>query len=94
MSLCLETPCGPHLKDFDWKLNLTVASDKVASMSNPVALFSFDVTQPVSDLEIAEDPYAEEKAVKNVVVEMNQAELSKFVAQLENMVITMRNVTV
>jgi hypothetical protein len=88
-----EAPsCGPYLKDFDWKLNLTVASDKFATLAQPTSIWSFDITKPVSDLEQAEDPESKSKAVTNVVLEMNQAELKKFVDQLETVAGVMRSV--
>ncbi len=88
-----EAPsCGPYLKDFDWKLNLTVASDKFATLAQPTSVWSFDVARPVSDLEVAEDPESKTKAVTNVVLEMNQTELKKFVEQLETVAGVMRSV--
>ena len=93
-ALAERSMCMPYLKDFDWRVSLIVASDKFANMATPVATFSLNVAEPVSDLELAEDPEAEEKAMSNVVVEMTRPELTRFVQQLEQMAATMRDVSI
>lgn len=91
-SVALQTHFCFFFKDFDWKLNLTVASDKFASLAQPTSVWSFDIAQPVTDLEQAEDADSKAKASKNVVLEMNQIELKKFVEQLEAVAAVMRSV--
>lgn len=81
-ALAAAPSCAPFLRDFDWKLNLTLSSDKAASLNVPVMLLSLNVAQPLSDAERAQDPRAGEQ---RHVVEMTQPELAKFVAQLEAM---------
>ena len=93
-ALAERSTCMPYLKDFDWRVSLIVASDKFANMATPVATFSLNVAEPVSDLELAEDPEAEEKAMSNVVVEMTRPELTRFVQQLEQMAASMRDVSI
>ncbi len=88
-----EAPsCGPFLKDFDWKVSLTVASDRFASLATPTSVWSFDVATPVSDAQLAADPESKKEAQKKVVLEMNQTELKRFVDQLETVAGVMRSV--
>lgn len=84
--LASQPTCTPYLKDFDWKLNLSVSSDKAASLNAPVVLLSLNVGQPQSDVEAAEKPG---EVGERHVVELTQAELVKLVAQLEAMNVAM-----
>ncbi len=81
-ALAANPTCTPFLRDFDWKLNLTLSSDKAASLNAPVLLLSLNIAQPLSDAERAQDAHAGEE---RHVVELTQPELAKFVAQLEAM---------
>ena len=72
-------------------MNVTLAGDKFAALNAPTAIFSFDIADTVSDIEMAENEKAEKESIQNVVVEMNQQELTRFVAQLEQMNLVMRD---
>ena len=91
LALALKPSCGPYLKDYDWKTSLTVASDTFASLSVPVTTFALEVAQPMSDLEVAENV---QESSETVIVEMNQSELTRFVQQLENIAVVMRDVSI
>jgi hypothetical protein len=88
-----EAPsCGVFLKDFDWKVNLTIASDRYANLATPTSVWSFDVATPVSDTQLAADPESAQRARSNLVVEMNATELKRFADQLETIATVMRGV--
>lgn len=77
--MAAQPSCTPYLKDFDWKLNLTLSSDKAASLNTPVVLLSLNVVQP-KGVGAGGDGAGEKH-----VVELTQPDLAKLVAQLEAM---------
>ncbi|XP_077984363.1 COMM domain-containing protein 8-like [Glandiceps talaboti] len=58
-----------HFTDFDWKLKLAMASDKLASVHEPLVTLDLDLQ--------------EEQGKKSVSVEMNEEELKKMIMSLE-----------
>jgi len=83
--------CAPYLKDFDWKLNLTVASNQIATLKTPTVLLSLNIDKPQTDNELAEQTASKHQS--NHVIELNQADLQKMITQLESMTSAMSNVT-
>ncbi|KAK6976938.1 COMM domain-containing protein 8 [Biomphalaria glabrata] len=71
--LIQDTTAVSHsvLADFDWKLKLTLASDKLASLQEPLLQLSMDVRQSNGKRKI-------------VTVELDQSELSKLISSLES----------
>ncbi|XP_077984562.1 COMM domain-containing protein 8-like [Glandiceps talaboti] len=58
-----------HFTDFDWKLKLAMANDKLASVHEPLVTLDLDLQ--------------EEQGKKSVTVEMNEEELKKMITSLE-----------
>ncbi|KAK3744884.1 hypothetical protein QZH41_013770 [Actinostola sp. cb2023] len=58
-----------YLKDFDWKVKMVLASDKIASIRKPVISVDFDISQG--------------NRVKPVTVEMSKEELKNLITSLE-----------
>ncbi|EDO26211.1 predicted protein, partial [Nematostella vectensis] len=58
-----------QLKDFDWKLKMVLASDKLASIRKPLVTIDFDIRRSDSD--------------QHVSVELSQEELHSVITSLE-----------
>ncbi|KAL9972546.1 hypothetical protein ACROYT_G018874 [Oculina patagonica] len=70
-SLVLSTAAitNSYLKDFDWKVKMTMSSDKLASIKEPVVAVDFDVVESGKD--------------RNVSVELTKEELNNLISSLE-----------
>nr|XP_058952180.1 COMM domain-containing protein 8-like [Pocillopora verrucosa] len=58
-----------YLKDFDWKVKMTMSSDKLASVKEPTVTLDFDVNESGKD--------------RNVSVELSKEELDNLISSLD-----------
>ncbi|PFX27611.1 COMM domain-containing protein 8 [Stylophora pistillata] len=58
-----------YLKDFDWKVKMTMSSDKLASVKEPTVTLDFDVEERGKD--------------RNISVELSKEELDNLISSLE-----------
>ena len=65
---------NPVLKDFDWKLNVVLASDKMVNINEPL----LDL-----ELKIKNDSAEPAKKEEVVTVELNKEELNNLITSLE-----------
>lgn len=72
LKLVQETTAVSHsvLSDFDWKLKLAMASDKLASLQEPLLQVDFNIREASGDC-------------KQVVVELDKSELARLIISLE-----------
>ncbi|KAJ7382184.1 COMM domain [Desmophyllum pertusum] len=70
-SLVLKTAAitNSYLKDFDWKVKMTMSSDKLASIKEPTVTVDFDIDESGKD--------------RNVSVELRKEELDNLISSLE-----------
>ena len=91
-SLSLHSPTSePFLSNFDWKLHLTMSSDKLSTLSRPTLLLNLSLSRatlqhsphsPTNESEKGEGVDGEEGR-KKVVLELSRKDLDTFISSLE-----------